>query len=81
MVQMIRCMLTDQIDDRYLRAAGIVQISEAVAEAGPEMEKSVCWPLRHAGIAVRCTGYNSFKEAENAAHFRDSVEGGNGMYF
>ena len=37
-MQMIGRMLADQVDDRHLRPAGIVQIREAVAEAGAEMK-------------------------------------------
>ncbi len=44
--QMIGGMLADEVDDRHLGPAGIVQIRETIAEAGAEM-KSV-----HAGFSA-----------------------------
>jgi hypothetical protein len=73
--------LSYKIDDRDLRAAGIVQVGEAVAEAGTEMEQSACRLLRHSRIAVGSSGDDSFKQAQEATHLGDSVKSGDDMYF
>jgi hypothetical protein len=70
-------MLANQVDDRYPRPAGIVQIRETIRKSGAEMKQSARRFLRHAGVAVRRSRRNAFEQAKDAAHVSDSVKGGN----
>ena len=60
-MQMIRRMLANQVDDRYLRPAGVVQIREAVRQAGAKVKQSACWFPSHAGIAIGSARDHAFE--------------------
>src|SRR5438552_19066683 len=81
MAHMLRRMLANEVDDRHLRPARIVQIGDPVAEAGAKMKKSACWFPGHARITICRSRYHAFKQTEQAAHFRHSVKCSNYMYF
>ncbi len=81
MTKMVGGMLAHQIDDWYLRPAGVVQIRKAVSKAGAEMKKSAGRFFRHARITVRSAGDHTFEETEHAAYFRHLVKGGDKMDF
>jgi len=78
-MQVISCMLADEVDDRHLGPAGVVQIRETIGKAGAKMQEGAGWFFRHPGIAIRRSRANSFEEAEHAAHFRQPVERGHEM--
>src|SRR5579863_3644151 len=78
---MMSCVLADAVDDRHVRPARIVQIGEAIPEPGTEMKQSACRFLRHAGITVCSSGYNSFEQSQHAPHFSDSIKSSNDMDF
>jgi hypothetical protein len=67
-------MLANQVDDRYLRPAGVVQIREAVRQAGAKVKQSACWFPSHAGIAIGSARDHAFEETEHTTHFRCSVK-------
>src|SRR5579863_5859534 len=78
---MMSCMLADDVDDRHVRPARIVQIGETIPKTGAEMKQSACRFLRHAGITICRSGYNSFEQSQNAPHFTDSVKCSNDVDF
>jgi hypothetical protein len=81
MAQMVCGMLTDKVDNRHLSPMSVMQIGEAVAEAGAKVKECTCWPASHTCVAISSSSHHAFKEAENTAHFPHLVEGGNNMNF
>jgi len=61
MAQMIGRMLANDVDDRHLRPAGIVQIGDPVAEAGAKMKEGACWFPGHARITICRSRYHAFE--------------------
>ena len=80
-MEMVRRVLADHVDDRYLRPAGVVQIRKAVAESGTEMQQRACRFLRHASISVGCASDHAFEQAQHAPHFWNPVKRGNNVDF
>ena len=78
---MISRMLADNVDDRNLRSARVVQISETVCETGTKMKQSACRFAGHACITIRRSSNDPFEETKHATHFRRSVKGSNYMDF
>src|SRR5207253_11370919 len=78
---MINGMLANDIDDRHLRPARIVQIGDPVAEAGAKMKERACWLPSHPCITICRSRYHAFKQTEHAAHPHHSVKCSNYMYF
>jgi hypothetical protein len=76
---MVSRVLPHQIDNRNLRPAGVVQIRESIAQARAEVKQSACRFLGHAGVAVGSSGDDTFKEAEDATHFRNLVKRGDNV--
>src|SRR5208282_2630212 len=74
-------MLADHVDHRHLGAAGIVEVREAIAEAGAEMEKRPCGFLGHPRVTVRRSSDDSLKKTQYATHFCDAVKRGDQMNF
>jgi hypothetical protein len=74
-------MLAHDADDGNLRPAGVMQISEAVAQTRTEMKERTRWLLAHPGISVCGASHNSFEETEHAAHLRNLVQSCDDMYF
>ena len=67
--QMVSRMLADDIDDRYLRSARVVQIGETVGETRTQMQQSASRFPRHARVAVCGSRDHAFEESEHATHF------------
>jgi hypothetical protein len=74
-------MLADKVDDRNLRSPGVVQISEAIAETGAEMQERACRLFSHARIAVSSSGDYAFEEPKHTANCRFAVQRGNDVNF
>ncbi len=55
-------------------AAGVVEIGEAVGEAGPAVQQRRRGLAGHPRIAVGGAGGHALEEAEDAAHAGDAVE-------
>jgi hypothetical protein len=81
MPQMICGVLADEVNDRHVSPACIVQIREAVPETRAEMQECACGFFGHARIAVPGACDNAFEETEHAAYFRHSVKSGDKMNF
>ena len=81
MAQVIRGMLANHVDHRYLSPAGVVEICQAIAEARAEMQKSARWFPGHPRVTVGRAGDDSLKKTQNAAHVRDLVKRGDQMNF
>ena len=63
-----------------LRLLGVVQIGEAVGEAGTEMQQGRGRRALHAVVAVGGAGHHALEQAEHAAHALDPVERGDEMH-
>jgi hypothetical protein len=73
-------MVTDDVDHRYARALGIVQVSKTVGKARPTMEQRSRSLSSKPCVAVRCPGRDAFKQAKHTAYARDPVESGDEMH-
>ena len=73
-------VLADDVDDAGVGLLGVVQIGQAVGEAGPEMQKRRSGCALHAVIAVGGAGHHALEQAEHAAHPLDPVQCGDEMH-
>ena len=73
-------MVADDIHDRAVGAAGVVQVGETVRKAGDRMQQRRRRAPRHPGIAIRGAGDDTFTEAQNAAHRGLAIERRNKMH-
>jgi hypothetical protein len=80
-LQMIRRVIADDIDDGRGRAARIVQIGETVREPGTQMEKRAGGLLRHAAVPVGRTRGHTFEQRQHGPHAFDLVERRHEMHF
>src|SRR5579862_457367 len=79
--QVMGGMLPNHINHRYMGPARIVEICQAVAKAGTEVQQSARRFPGHARVAVCRASYYTLKEAQHAAYFRDAVEACDQMNF
>jgi len=80
-LQVILGVLSDEVDDRNLRPACVVQVRKAVPDAWTEMQESARWFFGHACITVSRPGHDAFEEAEYATYFRYVVQCSDEMNF
>ena len=73
-------LIADDVDDRRLRAARVVQIGEAVGETWPAMQQRRCRLAGHAGIAIGRAGHHALEQAKDAAHAGHAVERGDEVH-
>ena len=73
-------VFTDDADDGGARFAGVMEIREAVAEPGTQMEKGGGGASGDARVAVGCARTDAFKEAEHAAQSGHAIERGDEMH-
>ena len=78
---MISGVLADEVDDRHLGPARVMQIRETVGETGAEMQQGARRLFSHPRIAVGRSGHDAFEEAQYAANFRCAVQRGNNVNF
>ena len=78
---MVGGLVADDVDHRGVGTAGVVQVGEAVGEAGAAMEQGGGRAAGHAGVAVGGAGDDAFEQAEDAAHAGDAVERGDEVHF
>ena len=78
---MITWVLADEVDDWHLGPAGIVQVRQAVGEAGAEMHQGARRLFSHPRIAVSGSGDDAFEEPEHTAYFRYAVQRGDNVNF
>ena len=61
-------VLANHVDHRAAGLAGIVEVGEAIAEAGAEVQQSHCRFIGHAPITISRAGHHAFEQAEYRAH-------------
>jgi len=76
----IRGLVADDVDDRRLRAACVVQVGQAIGQARTAMEQRGCRLVGHARVAVGRTGDHTFEQAQHAAHAGNPVQCGHKMH-
>jgi len=65
---MICRVLPDEIHDRHLCAAGVMEIGKAVGQSRPKVKQSARRFASHASVTIRSAGHHTFKKTENASH-------------
>ena len=68
-------MVADDVDDRRRRPARVVQIGEAVGEAGTQVQERRGGLAGDAAIAVGGAGSDALEQAQHAAQARVRIEG------
>ena len=76
----VRRVVADDVDDRRLALARVVQVGEPVAEARPEVQQGGRGPAGHAAVAVGRAGRDAFEQREHAAHLGHRVERGDEVH-
>ncbi len=76
----VRRVVADDVDDRRLTLARVVQVGEPVAEARPEVQQRGRGPVGHAAVAVGRAGGDAFEQREHAAHLGHRVERGDEVH-
>jgi hypothetical protein len=59
-------VVPDDVDDRAAGPAGVVQIGQAVGQAGAEMQESGSRPPEHPPVSIRGSGGHPFEETQDA---------------
>ena len=77
---MVGRLVAHDVDDRRLRAPGVVQVGEPVGEARAAVQQRRRRLARHARVAIGCAGHHALEQAEDAAHSRDAVECGDEVH-
>ncbi len=77
---MIARLIADHIDDRRTRAAGVVQISQAICQAGRAMQQCARRLFGHPAVAVGGARRHAFEQTQDAVHSRHAVERGDEMH-
>ena len=67
-------MLPDEAYYRCARPSGVMEVSDAVGEARPEMEQGHGGFLEHSAVAIGSSGADAFKEAQNRLDARPGIE-------
>src|SRR6266446_3029969 len=74
-------MLSDNIEDRNMRPAGVVQVREAIAKTRAKMKERAGGFPSHARVPVGSCRNNAFEKTENATHFRPLVKRRDDVHF
>ena len=73
-------LVADDVDDAGAGPTGVVQVGEAVREAGAAVQQGAAGSLGHAPVAVGAAGDHVLLQAEHAAHPRDAVQRGDEVH-
>ena len=73
-------MVPDNVDDGRTGAHGVVQICQAVGQAGTKMEQRRRQVLGHPGVTVRGAGCHTLCQAQHAAHVGHPVRSGDKLH-
>jgi len=73
-------VVADHVDDRRVRPHRVVQVGQAVGQAGAQVQQRRRRPVRHPRVAVGGTGDHTLEEAQHAAHAVDLVQGGHEVH-
>lgn len=71
---MVGGLVANDIDDRCLRAARIMEIGQAVGQARAAVQQRGGGLARHARITIGGAGHHAFKQAQHAAHAGNAVQ-------
>ena len=80
-MRVIGRVIADDINERRLGAARVVEVRQTIGEARPEMQQRAGRLVGHAAIAIRHAGDRAFEEAQDGAHTIDLVQRGDEMHF
>ncbi len=67
-------VVADHVQERRARASRVVEVGDAVGEAGAEVEQRHRRAIGEARVAVGRARAHAFEEREHGAHARDAVE-------
>ena len=67
-MQVISGMVAHDVDQRYMRTPGVVQIGHAVGKPRSHVEQSQCRFVAHPGITIRGAADHTFKQAQYRVH-------------
>ena len=73
-------LVADDVDDRCGGAACVVQVGQAVGEAGAAMQQCRGRFAGHAGVAVGGAGHHALEQAQDAVHAGNPVERGDEVH-
>ena len=76
----VRGMVADDVDHRGMGTTGIVQVGEAVSEAGAQVQQGAGRLAGDAGISVGRSGGDALEEPEHRPHARDVIQRGHEVH-
>jgi hypothetical protein len=74
-------VITDHVDEGNVGTPSVVQIGEAISEAGPEVKQGDSRFAGNAGVAISGTGDHTFEKSQHATHAGLRVQCGNEVHF
>ncbi len=77
---MIGGVVADDDHHRHPSAARVVQVGQAVAQSGAQVQQHRRGPVGDAGIAVGRAGGHAFEKGQHAAHSRNGVQCGHEVH-
>ena len=77
---MIRCLITDDIDDWHPGTLRVVKISKTVGQSGSAMQQRRRRLFGQPGITVCRTGRHTLEEGKHTAYSRNTIERGDEMH-
>ena len=73
-------MVADDNHHRHVRPARVVQVGQAVAQPGAQVQQHRRRPVGDAGVTIGRAGGDTFEEGEHTAHPRNGVQCGNEVH-
>ena len=73
-------LVANHVHDRAARATRVVQVRNAVREAGTEMQQRERRPLGHPRVAVRGSRDYAFEQTQHGAHAGDRIQRGDKVH-
>ncbi|COX51870.1 Uncharacterised protein [Mycobacterium tuberculosis] len=70
---MVSRVVSDNHHHRHPGTARVVQVGQAVAQSGAQMQQHRRRPASNAGITVGGPGSHAFEQGQHATHARDGV--------
>ena len=65
--QVMGGVLPDDVDNARVRLASVVQVGQAIAQTGAEVQQRGCGALRQAVVAIGGACHHPFKQSQDAA--------------
>jgi hypothetical protein len=73
-------VVADDVHDRHLAFAGVVQVGQAVAQAAAQVQERGGGLVGHARIAIGRTGGHALEQGQHGAHLRLAVQRGHEVH-